>query len=104
MNASAVVIKTKQTKHPRYIAIPLSAPSFRVTHKSSVDAVLPPDAFACWWRPCGVTWDAVPEQSRSWLLLKLRQTPTLLTHWTVTRIKASNTRVAEFITICKPRL
>ena len=22
-----------------------------------------PDAFGCWWRPCGVTWDAVPEQS-----------------------------------------
>ena len=24
---------------------------------------LPPDAFACWWRPCGVTLDAVPKQS-----------------------------------------
>ena len=24
---------------------------------------LPADAFACWWRPCGVTWDAVPKQS-----------------------------------------
>ena len=33
---------------------------------------LPTDALACWWRRCGVTWDAVPEQS--WLL-KLRRTP-----------------------------
>ena len=22
--------------------------------------VLTPDAFACWWCTCGVTWDAVP--------------------------------------------
>ena len=22
-----------------------------------------PNAFACWWCPCGVTWDAAPEQS-----------------------------------------
>ena len=29
------------------------------------------DAFACWWRPCGVTWDAVAEQS--WIL-QLRRT------------------------------
>ena len=33
---------------------------------------LPPDAFACWWRPFGVAWDAVTGQS--WLL-KLRQNP-----------------------------
>ena len=30
------------------------------------DPTLPPDAFACWWHPFSVTWDAVPEQS--WLL------------------------------------
>ena len=24
---------------------------------------LPPDACACWWRPCGVTWDTAPKQS-----------------------------------------
>ena len=29
---------------------------------------VPPDAFDCrWWRPCCVTWDAVPEQP-AWLL------------------------------------
>ena len=27
---------------------------------------LPPDLFACWWCPCGVTWDAYPWQL--WLL------------------------------------
>ena len=31
-----------------------------------------PACLACYWRPCGVTWDAVPGQS--WLL-KLRQAP-----------------------------
>ena len=30
------------------------------------------DAYAFWWRPCGVTWDAVPEPS--WLL-KLQWKP-----------------------------
>ena len=33
---------------------------------------LPPDVFACWSLPCGVTWDAVPKQS--WLL-RLLLTP-----------------------------
>ena len=28
---------------------------------------LPPGAFACWRRPCGVAWDAVPEQT--WFLI-----------------------------------
>ena len=38
---------------------------------ASSNPALPQDAFSCLWRPCGVTWDAVPEQS--WLL-KLRAT------------------------------
>ena len=29
---------------------------------------------SCRWRPCGVAWDAVPEQMRVWLL-KLRRKP-----------------------------
>ena len=31
---------------------------------------LQPDVFACWWLPCGVTWDAVPQQS--WFLTLLQ--------------------------------
>ena len=33
-----------------------------------------PAAFACWWRPCGVTWDVVPEHL--WFL-KLLLTPSI---------------------------
>ena len=36
---------------------------------------LPQDALAFWWHPCGVTWDAVREQS--WLL-KLRRIPAFM--------------------------
>ena len=52
--------------------------SLRVGTGLSSNPTLPPDAFACWWRSCGVTWDAVPEQS--WLL-KLRRTPPFLQHY-----------------------
>ena len=29
---------------------------------ASSNPTLRSDAFACWWCPCGVTWDAVPEE------------------------------------------
>ena len=41
---------------------------------ASSNPTLLQDVFACWWLPCGVTWDAVPEQL--WLL-KLQWNPTL---------------------------
>ena len=40
---------------------------------ASSNPTLPPDAFACWWRPCGVTWDAVSKV----VVLKLRRTRAL---------------------------
>ena len=42
----------------------------------SSNPTLTPDALACWWRPCGVTWDAVPEQS--WYLKLLRKSPFII--------------------------
>ena len=38
---------------------------------ASLNPTLQLDAFTCRWRPCGVTWDAVPKQL--WFLKLLRK-------------------------------
>ena len=34
-------------------------PSVASSNPTLLSLLVPPDAFACWWRPYGVTWDAV---------------------------------------------
>ena len=74
---------------------------------ASLISTLPPDAFACLWRPCGVKWDAVSKQS--WCIeaktafLTMQVLPAIMTrypfearchsgfHWLLSRLLSDTT-------------